>query len=412
MKRMLLITEVFPPRTGGSGRWFWEIYTRLPSSRIVVAAGESPGHETFDRGHDLVLRRLPLTFPSLGLLSARGLWHYYRVFLGLQRWVREQRIEETHCGKCLPEGLLAWMLSRKLGLPYSCYVHGEELGIAAGSRELRFWARRVLLGADRVIANSHNTAGMLCDNWGVNSAKLHVMHPGVDTKRFRPAARDPESRRRLGWSHRPVILTVGRLQKRKGHDMLLRALPRIRQMVPDVLYAIVGEGEERPTLEALTRDSQLEPHVCFHGELCDDDMLLCYQQCDLFVLPNRQVGRDFEGFGMVLLEAQACGKPVIAGASGGTAETMRVGETGRIVPCTSPGPLANAVIEMLTNEERYGVGSAARSWAVEHFDWDSLADQAKKLFGFVPDALHCPPWQQPCNPFRADFDASPNEAGL
>ena len=69
----------------------------------------------------------------------------------------------------------------------------------------------------------------------------------------------------------------------------------------------------------------------------DDRLVQCYQQCDLFVLPNRQVGRDIEGFGMVLLEAQSCGKPVIAGASGGTAETMQPGETGYVVPCDAAG---------------------------------------------------------------------------
>jgi phosphatidylinositol alpha-1,6-mannosyltransferase len=110
-------------------------------------------------------------------------------------------------------------------------------------------------------------------------------------------------------------------------------------------------------------------------------MIQCYQQCDLFVLPNRQVGQDIEGFGMVLLEAQACGKPVIAGASGGTAETMRIPQTGHVIPCEGPEPLATLVSDLLADPARLTrMGEAARQWVVDHFDWGVLSSQAKRLF--------------------------------
>jgi phosphatidylinositol alpha-1,6-mannosyltransferase len=113
----------------------------------------------------------------------------------------------------------------------------------------------------------------------------------------------------------------------------------------------------------------------------DDRLVQLYQQCDLFMLPNRQVGRDIEGFGMVLLEAQSCGKPVIAGASGGTAETMRIPETGLAIPCDEPGNLAAAVVELLADPGRRArMGAAAREWVVERFDWGNLSRQAEALF--------------------------------
>src|SRR5205085_2921857 len=124
-------------------------------------------------------------------------------------------------------------------------------------------------------------------------------------------------------------------------------LPAIRQVFPDVLYAIVGDGPEREYLQHLAADTGVEHCVQFLGEMQDDRLLTCYQQCDLFALPNRQVDKDIEGFGMVLLEAQSCGKAVLAGASGGTAETMQVAQTGRIVCCDTPEPLAAQVIDML-----------------------------------------------------------------
>jgi phosphatidylinositol alpha-1,6-mannosyltransferase len=143
----------------------------------------------------------------------------------------------------------------------------------------------------------------------------------------------------------------------------------------------VGDGDELGFLKALAIENKVESHVQFLGELSDEAMRRCYQHCDLFVLPNRQVGQDIEGFGMVLLEAQACGKPVVAGTSGGTAETMDIPNTGLVVDCESPEALAQNIISLLRDDNRLReMGDAARPWTIEHFDWKSLSLRAAKLF--------------------------------
>jgi phosphatidylinositol alpha-1,6-mannosyltransferase len=210
---------------------------------------------------------------------------------------------------------------------------------------------------------------------------LRVLHPGVDTVQFTPADRNTVLRQKLGWGERPVVLTVGRLQKRKGHDVLLQALPEIIRQVPDVLYVIVGEGEERPQLEHKIAELQLESHVQMVGELQDQPLIEAYQQCDLFVLPNRDVNGDIEGFGMVLLEAQACGRPVIAGDSGGTAETMQVGTSGLLLDCTAPAELERVIPELLLDPQRMAaMGIAGRHWTETHFAWPALTLAAAELF--------------------------------
>lgn len=378
--RTLLITAVFPPATGGSGRWLWELYRRLPKSDVLVAAGQHPAQAEFDAAHDLNIVRLPLAMSTWGMLSARGLSGYAGNYQRVRQLIKRSRIERIDCGTLLPEGWLAWLIRRTTGVPYRCYVHGEELNVGAGSRELGSMMRWVLRGSQRIIANSRNTSQLLQEHWDVPQQKISVLHPGVDVQRFIPAPRCSDLRQRLGWSDRPVVLTVGRLQKRKGHDRMIQALPAIRDKIPAALYAIVGDGEERTHLERLVSDLKLDGQVLFHGELGDERLIECYQQCDLCALPNREVDGDIEGFGMVLLEAQACGKPVLAGASGGTAETMRVPETGRIVPCEQPEPLAQAVTELLTDAgQRQQMGQAARRWVVEQFSWESLAQQAQRL---------------------------------
>jgi len=388
----LLITEIFPPKVGGSGRWLWEVYTRLPRAEYFVAAGEHARQTEFDRTHDLRLVRTPLTQRSWGVLGWSQFLGYWRPVRALLRLVRAERVNMIHCARCLPEGLIALALRWRTGVPFACYVHGEEMTMASSSRELTWLTRRVVRRAAFLVANSHNTARILREDWGVGQERIHVMHPGVDTRYFVPAPRDPAVRSRLGWGERSVVLTAGRLQKRKGQDQMIRALSAVRRSIRDVMYAIAGDGEERASLEALARSEGVEGHVQFLGEIADDELLQCYQQCDLFALPNRQVGHDIEGFGMVLVEAQACGKPVLAGASGGTAETMRIPETGRVVPCDGPDELAVAVADLLSDPARLTrMGAAGRPWAVERFDWEALARQAESLFRFGSDAPAAPP---------------------
>jgi phosphatidylinositol alpha-1,6-mannosyltransferase len=122
----------------------------------------------------------------------------------------------------------------------------------------------------------------------------------------------------------------------------------------------------------------------------DDDLVNLYQQCDIFALPNRQVGWDFEGFGIALLEAQASGKPVIAGTSGGAPETLQPGQTGELVDGQSPDALADLTIALLDNpERRAAMGHCARRWVLERFDWNVLTQRAHALFtGDVRPTLH------------------------
>src|SRR5262249_29575739 len=229
---ILLVSEIFPPRTGGSGRWFWEIYRRLPRGRVVVAAGEHPRQEEFDRVHDLRVARLPLTLRQWGLLSREGLRGYAAAVGRLRSLVREEGVGVVHCARCLPEGVMSLALRWLTGVPYLCYVHGEDVTGATTSRELHFLARRVLRQASLVIANSHNTQRILRGDWRLPAGRVRVLHPGVDTERFVPAPRDHGGRARLGWGGRPVVPAGGRRAKGEGRGTVVPGLPARRPRGP------------------------------------------------------------------------------------------------------------------------------------------------------------------------------------
>jgi phosphatidylinositol alpha-1,6-mannosyltransferase len=391
--RALVLSENFPPKIGGSGRHLWELYRRMPTDRYVIAAGEDPGQESFDSTHDLDVHRLPLTFPTRFLRPA-SLPGYQHAFAEVRRLVRDKGVTCVHAGRTIPEGLLAWALLRSTGVPYVCYAHGEEINLSNpepspawyrravyGSRELALLVGLVLRNASAMIVSSHNASRILRERWGLPAERIRLLHPAVDTTRFRPAPRDAAVRRRLGWGDRPVVLTVGRLQKRKGQDVMISALPALRREVPAILYAVVGSGEERESLERLAAELRVESSVQFLDELSDDELIECYQQCDLFALPNREIGGDIEGIGIVLLEAQSVGKPVIAGASGGTRETMRIPHTGLVVPCEGPEELTREIASMLQDPPRLErMGREGREWITATFDLQIRSRQMDELF--------------------------------
>lgn len=377
---ILLLSDIFPPQIGGSGRWLWELHRRL-NAQVHVVATDAPGAAEFDARSNLAIERQPLHFSNWGLFDPRGGLQYARALVRLGRTAARVRPDAIHTARCLPEGLLALLFKARRGIPYSCFAHGEELTLAtAASSELRFLTKRVLRGAASIIANTEHTRELIVQTFEVPQEKVLVLHPGVDAGRFTPVPPDFRVRQELGWTNRRVVLTVGALQKRKGQDTMIRALPAIRRRCPDILYAMIGEGWERPYLDKLVADHGVADVVQFRGTPNDDEMIRCYQQCDLFALPNRQVGWDIEGFGIVLIEAQACGKAVVAGSSGGTREAVEAGRTGEIVNCESPETVADVVSTLLEDPDRcVSLGSRGRQWVLERFDWSVLSRKAAQL---------------------------------
>nr|WP_282450890.1 glycosyltransferase family 4 protein [Marinobacter bryozoorum] len=381
-----MFSEIFPPVHGGSGRWFSEIYGRFPEGSAAFLVGDHEQAQHYDAGIRHPVYRENLSSPEWGVRSWKGFTFYLGQWRRLRQVVRKEAVTRVHCGRVLPEGVPALLLNFTNRIPFSCYVHGEDVETVLASRELTWLTRQVMRHAEQIICNSENSRRILEQKWQLPKDKILVMTPGVDVDRFAP---DHNAPRPESWGDRPVILTVGRLQKRKGQDMMIRALPALREKWPDILYAIIGGGKEWESLHQLARELDVSDHVLFMGEVDDLQMVNAYRHCSLFALPNRRVGNDDEGFGMVLLEAQACGKAVLAGNSGGTRETMREGETGKIVDCTREDALADAVSKMLGNEQRLqAMGESARSHVVEQFCWTNLATKAYRFF--YPDSGQSP----------------------
>jgi phosphatidylinositol alpha-1,6-mannosyltransferase len=203
----------------------------------------------------------------------------------------------------------------------------------------------------------------------------------VDASLFVPAATDEVFKQHMGWQDRKIIITVGRLQARKGQDMMIRATAVLKQQFPEILYAVIGRGECLESLQALTLTLGLEQHVQFLTDVSDAQMIRCYQQSDVFILPNRTIDNDIEGFGMVLVEAQSCGIPVIAGDSGGTKETMLLNQSGFVIDCTDANSISTTVATLLSDPTgSTEMGKIGRNHIESELDWQAHVQKARLLF--------------------------------
>lgn len=376
MKKVLLLTQNFPPTDGGSCRWFWELYSRLPADKVVVATDIVDGGEQFDNAHSMQVERIPLFSKEWGIISFAGILFYFRAIKIVMRLVKKHQIEEIHCGRVIHEGVIALAVRVLAGVPYKCFIHGEDVETAATSREHSLLVRQVCKKTSRLICNSHNSAGLV-EKLGFGTKQLcSVLHPGVDTNVFKPASHDEVFRKQVGWQNKTVMLTVGRLQRRKGQDFLIKAMPELLMHKPDLHYAVVGRGELEKELRDSIIELGLEKNVTLHTDFSDEQLVKAYQQCDFFILPNRTIGNDIEGFGMVLVEAQACGKYVIAGDSGGTSETMLVGKTGDITDCSTVSSLVDGILTHI-NSFKGAEANYISNHVKDNFAWSGHLSRAE-----------------------------------
>ncbi len=259
------------------------------------------------------------------------------------------------------------------GTPRVCSLKGimaDEMRFETGVTQMRFallsrLERRAARTADRVIVTSEYCRRVARDAYGVKDASIAVVPEGIDLPSWRSL---PEPG---PWSGRPVILSVARQYPRKNTATLLRALPRVREALPDVRLRVVGSGPELPALRHLARQLGLEGAVRFVGSVEDTHSLRReYASATVFCLPSLQ-----EGFGIVFLEAMAAGLPIVAGDAAAVPEVVPDGEVGRLVPPRDEGALADALVRLLRDSgARRELGRRGRR-RVRDFAWPRVAER-------------------------------------
>ncbi len=374
MTRVLLVTNDFPPRPGGIQSYLEQFVGRLAAAgehQLWVYAPRWKGCEDYDAGAGYPIVRHPGTL----MLPEPG------VERRMRELIADHEIETVWFGAAAPLALLATRARRAGADRVLACTHGHEVGwsMLPGARSA---LRRIGDTTDVVTYVSDYTRGRFASAFGPR-ANLQHLPPGVDTDRFRPdpGARE-ELRERYRLGQRPTVVCVSRLVPRKGQDMLIKALPDIRRRVPEAALVIVGGGPHADQLHRLARDAGVSDHVVFTAGVPSAELPAHYAMADVFAMPcrTRGYGLDVEGLGIVFLEASATGVPVVAGRSGGAPETVRDGETGRVVDGRSHSQIVEAVSTILADPALAArMGAAGRAWITSDWSWASQADRLSEL---------------------------------
>lgn len=367
--RIGMIATEFPPRRGG----IQELSGRLASALAVtdeVHVHTLPGRGLEDAGCAVI-----------NSLSG-DLWRDARALLahepGVDAWLATN-------GGLTP-------LAAELERPFFCYMHGNDFldpWLACGPRWLevlrrpyaakirhtlrRRAIRRCLSDLRHVLTNSHQTATLVHRRLGVSEDGVSIVHPGVADAFFQE--QEP------GGGDALRLLTVARLSphtRRKNVDGVLHALRLLGEAVP-ISYTVVGDGADRPSLEALAHELGLADRVDFLGEVEFERLLAAYRQADVFVLASKATERDVEGFGMVFVEASACGVPVICSREGGATDAVVEGRNGLLIERSTPEAIADGIRRFVRERQRF-LPETVRAFA-EEFRWAKVAARVRRLLG-------------------------------
>jgi phosphatidylinositol alpha-1,6-mannosyltransferase len=362
--RTLVVTNDFPPRQGGIQTFVAALLARRPPGSVIVLASDAPGSAEHDKALSYpVVRR-----PTGVLLPTRST---ARAAVEL---ARRYGCDSAVYGAAAPLGLLAPAL-RSAGVGHQIGItHGHETGWVAlpGSRQLM---QRIASDLDVLTYISDYTRERLAPALG-GRTRMAQLSPGVDVDRFVPDADGSAVRRQYGLGTAPVVVCVSRLVARKGQDVLVAGWPRVVARHPSARLLLVGGGPMEGALRRAVAAAGVGESVLFTGPVDQAELPAHYAAGDVFAMPcrTRRAGLDVEGLGMVFLEAAACGRPVVAGTSGGAPEAVREGVTGHVVDPRSPVAVADTIAGLLADPGRArAMGAAGRDWVEERWSWTRIA---------------------------------------
>lgn len=373
----LLLAYDFPPIGGGLSRWMGELARHYPPESLVVSTGQQ--EESDDVDNELPNRVDRVSVQSRRLRTIQGLLLWSRRVSSLCRSLKPGFI---WCGNIKPAAYPANWARERTGVPYGIIVHGTDLLLlqhqAHQSALKRKVARTLIQPASVIVANSRYTRDLcltVCQEIGAPVApdNVRVVPLGTDPRHFQPGLDTKSVKNRYDLGAGRWMLTVARLTTHKGIDTGLRVLAELAGKHKDLQYAVVGVGKLQGELAALAEQLTVADRVRFLTGVPDDDLPALYNLADVYLGVSRQADSNVEGFGISLVEASACGLPVVAGRSGGIADAVKDGETGLLVDPTDTKEVAATVDRVLKDAalaKRLGAGG--RKAVETYFNWDRV----------------------------------------
>ncbi len=293
-----------------------------------------------------------------------------KLAVSLLKFVLLHPPQHLYCGHIKLSPLIR-LLCKPLAIPYTILTYGKEVW-----NTLRKSQRQALIQAETIWTISRYSGNCLCTTNSIEPDKVRILPCIVDGSKFTPGARPQDLVSKYQLQDCQVLMTVARLWSGdiyKGVDVTIRALPKILAVFPQVKYLIIGRGDDRPRLEKLAVELGVAERVVFAGFVPTEDLVAHYRVADAYIMPSQ------EGFGIVYLEAMACGKPVLSGDSDGSADPLQDGKLGWRVPHRDPTAVAQACIEILERQDRRCQGDWLRQETLKRFSKEAFKQQLLSL---------------------------------
>ncbi|MFH0840803.1 MAG: glycosyltransferase family 4 protein [bacterium] len=355
----VLITLEYPPFYGGIAHYYEHLVRYYPEQIIVV---DNQKAELIDQ--------------------TRSFFKWLPAFKTLKQELK-QGANYVLVGHLLPLGTVAWFLSLFNDFKYTVFLHGDDLNFALRTSRKKWLALKILNRADKIITANSYTADQtkkIIDQKQLG--KVRVVNPGIDPKIIRHEEQAiKELKDKYNLHGKTILLGIGRLVKRKGYDMAIQALKLAIESNASLIYAIIGQGEEEALIRQQIQDLGLENNVIILGQVDEQTKSLWLKTCDIFIMTARNINDDVEGFGIVYLEANLAGKPVIAGKSGGVADAVEDNVNGLLVNGERVEDISQAILKLSEYESlRQKLGDQGRQRALQNFNWQK---QAEKIYDII-----------------------------
>lgn len=377
IKRPLFLTIDFPPMCGGMARHSYDVYMAMKYiglDPVVIAPSPVDGSGAIDG---------PAIHRLKSIKSGRIFDNYFgsvlAFFFRTLRYCLAHEAALVIANTWSIAGVAAFLIKKATGVPYAVFAHGLDVYAPQMSPRVKWLMDIVLENASVVITNSAFTKRLVEE--ATNRANIVVLNPMVDASRLAsgagPGGGDDRGRRK-------ALLTVARLVESKGHDLVIRSLPKVIAAFPDIVYRIVGSGPQETALRKLAAELGVSNQVIFTGEVDEGALTAYYRGCDIFILTSRQIRArgEVEGFGIVFLEAAVFAKPVIAARSGGISDAVLDGVTGLLVDPAEPETIAGAAIKLLSDKGLANrLGEAGRARVEREFGLEPFAEKLKDITG-------------------------------
>jgi phosphatidylinositol alpha-1,6-mannosyltransferase len=378
MKWLITSFDSRPALTGGIATFSFELTKALaahPGQEVELLLPSCSGDTEFDKQQSFKTTRVNLKKNS-----------YFSILplsLSIKKIQKERPHDKLLNFLWLPEAVASYLSGQK---SYYLIAHGVEIFESTGNIKKRLrklfipLKKAVFKKAKIVFVVSRFTGEWVAKECGVSPDKIHLLHPGVDLEKWTYKKRSTKSIQNF--------FTVTRLKDYKGIDKVIEALSLLKKSLPEKTwqYKIAGTGPDLERLQNLVKNLNLTNNVFFIGKVTDEELNECYAEADIFIMCSRAdlITPNVEGFGIVFLEAAACGLPSIAGKSGGISDAVLHGETGWLVDPENSKEIYQAIKEAINNpEEVKKRGLAARLRVEQSFQWKHVAERLVKVCGHV-----------------------------